>query len=283
MRAIIACMVSLIPVAAVTAADAPKLPAPETELETAVDVIPNFPLAKIEMVKIPAGCVEVPGKDGAEAKKVDVKSIWIGRTELTWDAYDPFWMQLDLTEDQKSKGVDADNRPSKPYGAPDRGFGHEGYPTISVTSNTVEMYCKWLSAKTGKKYRLPTQAEWIYAAQAGKPAEKVDKEALKKLAWYDANSESAETGEKQTHPVAKLAPNAWGLYDTLGNAAEWVTTADGEHVVMGGSYEDKTSKVQTTASQPYTDQWQLRDPQDPKSKWWLSDGPHISFRIVRED
>jgi formylglycine-generating enzyme required for sulfatase activity len=275
---------ALILPAVVLAAEGPKpLPSPTTKLETCVDKVPAAPLAGIELVKIPAGTVEVPPiKKDAQPQKVQIKSIWIGRTELTWDAYDPWWIQLDLTEEQKAKGVDAENRPSKPYGAPDRGFGHEGYPAISIAAHAAQMYCKWLSAKTGKQYRLATEAEWIYACQAGGPAVQIEKEALKKAAWFYDNSET-ESGDRQTHPVARKEPNAWGVYDMLGNVGEWVMGQDGKPVLMGGWYEQKAAKVHSAARAPYSEEWQMRDPQDPKSKWWLSDGPHVGFRIVRED
>ncbi len=57
----------------------------------------------------------------------------MSKTEVTWDAYDVFAFKLDMTEEQRAKGVDAASRPSNPYGAPDRGMGHQGYPAVSLT------------------------------------------------------------------------------------------------------------------------------------------------------
>src|SRR2546428_652654 len=154
------------------------------------------------MVHIPAGKVHIGGND------IDIKSFWIERTETTFDEYDVYAYQLDLTEKQRIDGVDAKSRPSKPYGAPDRGFGHHNYPAISIAFHAADEYCKWLSAKTGKKYRLPTEAEWQYACEANEkqPTTAAEKD---KFAWFDDNADD------KTHPVAKKAPNAFGLFDML--------------------------------------------------------------------
>src|SRR5439155_730769 len=84
------------------------------------------------------------------------RPFWIGKTEVTWDEYDIWAFRLDLTPRERSSGVDATARPSRPYGAPDRGFGHHGYPALAMTYFAAQTYCAWLSVKTGKKYRLPT-------------------------------------------------------------------------------------------------------------------------------
>lgn len=206
-------------------------------------------------------------------KAEGMKPFWIGKTELTWDAFDVWQLSMDLSEKDRTAGVDATARPSKPYGAPDRGFGHQGYPALSMTHQSAQAYCKWLSAKTGKKYRLPTVAEWQAAYRAGddgKPRK------LSEVAWYWDNAND------KTHPVAKLAPNKLGIYDMLGNAAELATAADGSGVICGGSYADEEDDVRGDAVKKYSPNWQLADPQVPKSKWWLSDGPFVGFRLLCE-
>jgi len=205
------------------------------------------------------------------------KPFYIAKTEVTWDAYDIFAYRLDLTEEQKAKGVDATSRPSKPYGAPDRGFGHKGYAAVGVPFHAAQQYCLWLSQKTGKKYRLPTEAEWEWACRAGGDGKPLPKKELDKVAWY------FETTEDKTQPVGTKAPNAWGLHDMLGNVAEWVVVPGKAPVVKGGSYQDDAKQVHPLARQPYSPDWQMSDAQEPKSKWWLSDGPQIGFRVVCDE
>jgi len=202
------------------------------------------------------------------------KPLWIGKTEVTWDLYDVFAYRLDLTEEQKAKGVEATSRPSKPYGAPDFGFGHQGYAALCVAYPSAEAFCRWLSAKTGKKYRLPTEAEWEYACRAGGNGESA-KADLAKYAWYWDNADD------KAQAVATKAPNAWGIHDMLGNVLEWTAGADGP-VTRGGSFRDKADKVHPGARAKQTPEWNQTDSQNPKSKWWLSDGFFVGFRVVCE-
>ncbi len=236
----------------------------------AVEQIPKTTV-KFDLVQMPAGKVTL--KDN---KEYEIKPLWIATTEVTWDVYDVYWQRLDLTPEQVSKGVDAENRPSKPYAPPDRGFGHNGYPAGSICFAEAQKFVKWLSKTTGHRYRLPTEAEWTYACRAGGDG-KVEKGELKNVAWYSAN------GEDKTHDVAKMKPNAWGLYDTLGNVAEWAVRADGVGVACGGSFQDDAEDVNCDSHAEYVSAWQKDDPQDPKGKSWLSNGAHIGIRVVRED
>ncbi len=93
----------------------------------------------------------------------------------------------------------------------------DDHPVVSVNWDDASAFCKWLNGKEGKKYRLPTEAEWEYACRAGSTTKYYfgDSEAeLGNHAWYNANSGSA------THPVGQKMANAWGLRDMYGNACE---------------------------------------------------------------
>jgi formylglycine-generating enzyme required for sulfatase activity len=256
--------------AAFCQATAPNPPAPagQSASEAAYrETIPGT-LVTFEMVLVPAGTVEIEGKPSA------VPSFYIGRTEVTWDMYDVFALGLD---DPKSRtGADATARPSQPYGAPDYGWGHAGYPAISIARAAAEAYAEWLSKKTGKKYRLPTEAEWLHAARLAAAGDALPAAKRDGLAWHRGNAAA------KTHPVGSKTPDALGLVDMFGNAAEWVTTADGALVTRGGSFRDAPERVGPAARAVQDDMWTLRDPQFPKSRWWLSDGPFVGFRLVRE-
>jgi formylglycine-generating enzyme required for sulfatase activity len=249
----------------------------KSALPTTTDKV-RIPQSIVEftLVKLPAGKISLKDKDG-KAKEYDIKPIWIGQTEVTWDTYEIFFQRTDLTDAQNKVGFDAQNRPSKPYIPPDRGWGAKGSPAGSLFCSAAKKYCEWLSKKTGHKYRLPTEAEWEYACRAGGPEVKPSKAELREKAWYEGNSED------QTHPVAKKKPNAWGLYDMLGNVAEWVTTMEGQEAACGGSYQDAAEDISSSTREVYKLKLQKNDSQIPKGSSWLSDGAHLGFRVVRED
>lgn len=196
----------------------------------------------------------------------EVESFYLGRTEVTWDMYDVFALGLD--EKTPQGGASAVARPSKPYGAPDYGWGHTGYPAISLAREAAEAFAAWLSTKTGKAYRLPTEAEWERAASLAGAA-------------TDANTWHSGVSIQRTHPVASRKPDALGLFDLYGNAAEWVIARDGSRVTRGGSYRDSLDMLGPRAREVQDDTWNERDPQLPKSRWWLSDGPFVGFRLAR--
>lgn len=224
-------------------------------------------LASFKIAKIPAGKITIGDKT------TEVKSIWVCTTEVTWDVYDIYAYRLDLTPEQVATGFDAKSRPSKPYGAPDRGYGHAGYAALGPAINACQKYCDWLNKKTGMKFRMPTEAEWEYAARAGATTEP---SPIGDYAWYWDNSDG------QTQPVGKKKPNAWGLYDVLGNTQEWVIGADGKPTTCGGSFTDKADKITFNARAPYDPMWQDADAHVPKSIWWLSDGDFVGFRVVSD-
>lgn len=243
-------------------------------------------VVSFDMMPVPSGTVTItdPEAPGGE-RVVDVAPFWMGKTEVTWDEFDVWLLGLD-TEPQRRAGIDAESRPSRPYGAPDRGFGHAGFAAISVTFHAAQSYAEWLSAKTGKHYQLPTWAEWQLAClsnlgtgSAAGPADDPGAPSpttLETQAWYGDNASRA------THAVATKAVGALGIFDLLGNAGEWASNAGGDPALHGGTYRDDSNDISCAARAEQERSWNERDPQIPKSAWWLSDGPFAGFRLVRD-
>lgn len=221
----------------------------------------------LSMIAVPAG---------TDADGRAIGPFWMSKTEITWDLFDVFVYE----RDKEAMGgvdepkIDAISRPSKPYVPPDRGFGHAGYAAISVRYASARAFCEWLSARTGRHFRLPTEDEWIYACRAGDALILLDR--IGECAWYQANADFT------THPVGKKKPNAFGLYDMLGNVAEWCVRNDDPDtgVLRGGHSNSPLDEVSCTARLVYDESWQMMDPQMPKSPWWLSDGPFAGFRVI---
>ena len=223
-------------------------------------------LVTFEMIPLAAGSTGGETSDSASP----TGPLWFGRTEVTWDAYDVFVYELD--KEGGLAEVDAISRPSKPYVLPGENFGHQGNPALGMTFMAAQEYAKWLSARTSKTYRLPTEEEWEHACRLGQKGAP----ALEEQAWHWENAED------QAHKVASLAPDALGLHDMLGNAAEWALAADGTPVIKGGAWDDNAEDVDCDARETQTPAWNATDPQLPKSTWWLSDAPFLGFRLVRE-
>jgi len=222
---------------------------------------------KLEMLPIPGSA------DGT------IKPFFMSKTEITWDAFDSYAYRLD-EEAVKAAGnaaVDAVTRPSKPYLPPDRGFGHEGFAAICLSYQNAAKFCEWLSAHTGRTYRLATEAEWEHACRGGAATDApMDAKALAEVAWF------ADNAQETPHAVGKKKANGYGLVDMLGNVKEWVTGRDGKPVTKGGSYNSPAEQLTVTAREPQVSAWNASDPQVPKSKWWLADGSYVGFRIVCE-
>jgi len=232
-------------------------------------------LVTFEMVPVPGGTVTLDSP--ATPRVVSVAPFWIGKTEVTWDEYDVWVYRLDVATGATGgrDSTDATARPSRPYGAPDRGFGHHGYPALAMTYAAARAYCAWLSARTGRHYALPTDAQWTRALEAGLgPDTSLCAERRDALAWHAGNA------VHKSHPVASKQADALGVHDLLGNVAEWVTVPGGAPLVRGGSWADPAARVGPRARAAQTPAWNETDPQFPKSRWWLADAPFVGFRIV---
>ena len=263
---------------------APSAPAPSSSTPPTPALPPPVPVRDGPVrqpfkQEIPAAAFKFDMLPIPESTDGRIKPIWMSKCEITWEAFDAFVYRLDEEAGKTTPKVDAVTRPSKPYLPPDRGFGHEGYAAICMSYKTAQAFCEWLSAHSGKKYRLPTEDEWEYACLAGsKDDYSFGKDAanLGDYAWS-----AADAGNK-THPVGKKKPNAWGLSDMHGNVAEWVTGRDGKPATKGGSFLDAADQLKAPAREPANPKWNASDPQVPKSSWWLADGPFVGFRIVCE-
>jgi formylglycine-generating enzyme required for sulfatase activity len=208
-----------------------------------------------EMVVIEAGSFQMggapPGYFNVDELPVHFvrieKPFAIGRYEVTFADYDQF---------AKATGRDV------PF---DEGWGKDSRPVIRVSWEDAVSYTLWLSEKTGKRYRLPAEAEWEYAARGGKAsAYWWDKDLIKGKA--NCNGCGSEWDNKQTAPVGSFEANPFGIYDTAGNVYEWVADCyhqdyrgaptDGsawkeancnQRVIRGGSWADSPLFIRSSA------------------------------------
>lgn len=267
MSRLISSFVLLLPACAATpphALTAQQADAPRTYTETIEGTLVTF-----TMLPVAGGAVQIETAEGT--RSFDVAPFWIGATEVTWDLYDVYVFGLDRPT---AGEADAVTRPSKPYVLPGDDFGHAGLPALGMTYMAAAEFARWLSARTGRSYRLPTEAEWQLACLAG-VADRPDA-MLGDVAWHRANA------GRRAHAVAQLDADAIGAFDMLGNAAEWATGTDGEPVVMGGAWSDEAGSMSCNARRRQTPAWNASDPQLPKSRWWLADAPFVGMRLVRE-
>jgi formylglycine-generating enzyme required for sulfatase activity len=272
---------------------------------------------KFDMLPIPGGKFLMGSPKGEKGHKADegpqhevaIDPFWMESHEVTWDEYELWGLGLDrqrrelnkIATTERDKVVDAVAIPTKPYADMTFGMGKEGYPAVCMTQFAAKVYCKWLSAKTGRYYRLPTEAEWEYACRAGKQTAYSfgdDEAKLKDYAWFTDNSDD------KYHKVATKKPNAWGLYDMQGNVSEWVVdqyvagfykkfegqvtenplsppTTEFGRVVRGGSWDDDAQRCRAAARRFSVKDWKKQDPQIPQSIWYLTDANFVGFRVVR--
>ena len=287
----------------------PQAPAHQTYTETIPGTSVTF-----EMIAIPGGTFVMGsaagergrGADEGPAHEVRIAPFWMEKTETTWDEFDKFAFSQAIARAgggtaPAASGADAITRPTPPYADESFGFGKGRQPAISMQYHAAMEYCRWLSAATGKIYRLPTEAEWEYAARAGtKTAYSFgdDPSKLDAYAWFEGNSGG------HPHPAGGKAPNPWGLHDMHGNVAEWVVDHYDPgfyakvpprtlgpvlmpdqrrypYVVRGGSWDDPAARLRSAARVGSGEDWNRRDPQSPQSVWWHTDATFVGFRVVR--
>jgi formylglycine-generating enzyme required for sulfatase activity len=254
------------------------------------------------MAPVPAGEFLMGSASPGDAQpqhKVRLDAFWMQTHEVTWDSYLMFMFADQAKEtDHPDAIVDALSRPTGPHLEMSFGRGNNGFPAISMTQHAANKYAEWLSAKTGEYYRLPTEAEWEYACRAGGPAE-IPAAQLGDYAWFVTNSPMGNFSGGTYHPIGTKKPNAWGLYDMLGNVMEWTldqykpyATAEAENpwvrsttsypqAVRGGSWHDEAAQVSCTVRVASQAAWKMLDPQLPKSVWYMTNAQWLGFRLIR--
>ena len=307
-------------------------PATVSSHEDFTETIPNTTIS-FNMKAIPGGSFKIGSPETEEMrdidespqKEVNISPFFMAEIEVSWDEYLAFYSataaegrSTDTEGTRTQTDVDAISGPTPPYGQPDQNWGLGKRPAITMSYHSAETYCKWLSQVTGKTYRLPTEAEWEYAARGGtetpyffpgNPKDFQEKGFIGKLFGKGSDSINSyiiyenNSGARTSEPDVVEA-NSFGLKNMLGNAAEYCldwyaedaykNIQDGakdprgpasgeEHVIRGGSFKSQVGEVRSAARDfTKTEAWMKTDPQMPKSIWWLSDCNFISFRVVCE-
>ncbi len=256
-------------------------PAPQTQPEPARPAeleafTQTVPICLVEFEMLP-----VPGGEGVEP-------FYLAKTELSWDAFAVWAFCEDIDRDESLSGpkkniekIKLRNkklRPSAPYDDIFRGYGREDRAALGMSRLSVELYCKWLSEKTGKKYRLPTKAEWLHAYRLnhGDPDAKPDQATLDAIGWHEGNSDY-EPQQPATATAGKL-----GHHDMLGNLSEWVTDTGDDRLVLGGHFLTPPEEMKGTHAIVEDETWNENYPNEPKSIWWFVDAEWVGARLVCE-
>jgi formylglycine-generating enzyme required for sulfatase activity len=283
------------------------------------------------------------GEDEGPQVRVKVDPFWIGKCEVTWGEYHAFMdmyqafktmqriamnpeshaalgpgdkedLRLIQIHAKNGKveaewGVDAVTSPTPLYD-PSFTYGvgdQPNQPAVTMTAYAARQYTKWLSRIIGNDYRLPTEAEWEYAARAGTKTSWSfgdDAAKLDEYAWTEDN------GDGLTHAVGEKKPNPWGLHDMHGNVAEWTLdqyypdayaklgtdvvdaatavrwpTKIYPRSIRGGSWLEPPAMSRSAARHKSDKdrEWKLSDPNLPLSPWWFTEEPAtaVGMRIIR--
>jgi sulfatase modifying factor 1 len=218
------------------------------EFKSYTEVIPGTDVT-FEMVAIPGGTFLMGSpesepyrqQDEGPVHEVRLSPFWIGETEVTWNEYKAYFDQMGVAASKDSVSgeagdtvvsLDATTGPTPKYGSDDIGGWRAAY---SMTHYAATRYCEWLSEVTGKKYRLPTEAEWEYCARAGtstpyffqgNPAKLTGKSLINRLFGMNDTIINRyvlfrrNSGGEAQNPYTNEA-NPWGLYNMLGNVKEF--------------------------------------------------------------
>lgn len=299
-------------------------PATLTSFSNFTETVPGT-TASISMIAVPGGSFKMGSPDSEKyrnddegpQRNVTVSPFFMGEVEVTWRQYWAFYGDTmsegrvepeDVYANNSRPDLDAVSGPTPPFGNPDQGWGMGDRPALTMTHYAAQTFCQWLSLKTGKTYRLPTEAEWEYAVRGGTDTPYFfggnTKKFLKDTTGINSYVVFALNSKNRSDTPSRVKANPFGLKNMLGNVMEYCSDwyapdaysqmQDGavdpkgpasgtEHVVRGGLYSDNAAAVRS-ASRSHTnhDAWLKTDPQMPKSIWWYSDVKGIGFRVVCE-
>lgn len=269
---------SIAPATQATAASVSEdanFPLTVTGFQSYTETIPGTDV-KFRLVALPGGTFQMGSPDSEPYRRSDegpahavtVSRFWIGQAEVSWREFDVFFAERRLA-DPNSFAAQAEITPGyfdllsdltgKPGRSPSRRWGKGSQPVAGLTHRTATLYAEWLSQETGKRFRLPTEAEWEYARRAVGLLGNVKEYCLD---WYDAKA-YASAGASVANPRGPVS----GI----------------EHVVRGGSFRSDASELRAAArDHTRQDEWSRTDPQFPKNAWWYTDADDVGFRLVRE-
>lgn len=232
--------------------------------------------AKEEVVDVPGEPLKIP-LIHVPAEGSALRPYALAKFETTWKDFALFYRE----DSQEKRIIDGITRPSvgKSYFGQVQTPEHlleEKKPAINMTWHIAMAYCDWLTAKTGRKFRLPTQAEWERAARAGDGGD-----APKDL------KATARHGSETTLPPGSLKANAWGLHDLFGNVWELGLEQRDfgalKAVYMGGAWNSPAAELAYERRQPVKAEWFAADPNRPRSVWWLTSEFCQGFRVAAID
>lgn len=208
------------------------------------------------MVFVKGGMFEMGCKPGRDLNcpanetplhSVTVKDFYISKHEATMAGFRAFKAaNPDYVTDAETAGhsnlwmpsgdkrIDGINWQYNVIGKKRNRKDYKDYPVVYVSANDAEAYVQWMSKATGKKYRLPTEVEWEYAARGGSQSKNYNFAGgnnLNEVGWFSENS------ERRIHPIATKKPNELGIYDMSSNVWEWCKAENGDgYVLRGGGF-----------------------------------------------
>jgi len=191
----------------------------------------------IEMVRIPKGHF-IMGEEDSKKEVIIEYEFELGESPITIGEYMTF---VEETQRHYPEWLDEDSDYRTINNYKKMNLTNNA-PVIGIDWYDAVAYCKWLSKKTNKNYRLPTEIEWEYACRAGTTTKWSfgnNEKELDKYAWYKDNSNGT------THIVKGKKSNKWGLYDMHGNVwewcADWYDENENRKVIRGGSEGDNSN------------------------------------------